>query len=342
MKPATAQITRFLQQPDAAVRVVLIYGPDSGLVRERADGLARKVVSDLQDPFRVTALTAAQVSEDPQRLQDEMAAMALGGGRRLIRIPHAQDSNAKAVELLLKNMPPSDALTIIEAGDLDKRSRLRALCEQEPTQAIAIPCYVEGVGDRIRTINEILAAAKLTAPRDVVQYLADVLPPDRIALRSEVEKLTLFAHGQKTVTLADVHAVVQDAGAAELDELVNAAALGQVQQVTLLLQRLFAEQTAPVAILRAAQRHFMRLQQARALMADGMNAADAVKKLQPPVFWKYQESMAKQAQRWPLPELDAALQKLLQAEAEVKKTGTPDQALCGMILGDLAPRMNRT
>ena len=84
----------FCRNPTPHVRVVLLYGPDAGLVRERADVLAKKIVPDVQDPFRVALLTGAMITEDPARLLDEMAAQALGGGRRLVRIQHAVDGNA--------------------------------------------------------------------------------------------------------------------------------------------------------------------------------------------------------------------------------------------------------
>ena len=335
MKPSTAQIPSFLARPDPAVRVILLYGQDAGLVRERADLLAKKTVPDLQDPFRVASISASAITDDPARLLDEMASQSLGGGRRLIRIQQAPDGLAKALDDLLKNLPPSDSLLLLEAGDLESRSKLRKLCETDQN-AIALPCYVESVGDRIRTITEILGAEKLSVPREVAQQLATSLPPDRSAMRSELEKLALYAKGQKAVSLQDVQAVLQDAGAAELDDLVNAAALGDRKQVAMLLQRLFAEQTSCVLILRAAQRHFLRLQQARAFMSEGLNAGEAVKKLQPPVFWKYQDAMAKALQLWSAPTLHTALTQLLTAETAVKKTGTPDEALTGQVLETLA------
>ena len=86
MKLTAARINSFLQKPDAAARAVLIYGPDAGLVRERADELAKKIVPDFNDPFRVSILTGSMVADDPARLMDEMAAQALGGGRRLVRV----------------------------------------------------------------------------------------------------------------------------------------------------------------------------------------------------------------------------------------------------------------
>jgi DNA polymerase-3 subunit delta len=166
--------------------------------------------------------------------------------------------------------------------------------------------------------------------------LADILPPDRIAMRSELEKFAVYVGKNNAATIADVHAVVQDAGAAELDDLIYAVGSGDAKRAAQLIDRLYAEQTSPVAILRAAQRHFMRLQWARAQMDNGLNATDAVKRLHPPVFWKFESAMAGQLRRWSRARSEQALRRLYDAEAAVKRTGTPDTALCAQVLLGLA------
>ena len=103
-----------------------------------------------------------------------------------------------------------------------------------------------------------------------------------------------------------------------------------------LIGRLIAEQTAPVAILRAAQRHFLRLQLARGEMDKGASAAEALKKLQPPVFWKYADAMTAQLRRWSAANIERALSRLYEAEAAVKRTGTPDTALTAQLLIQMA------
>ncbi len=336
MKLATAQINSFLQKPDPAIRVVLVYGPDSGLVSERGELLAKKIVPDLADPFRVSILTGNAISDDPARLMDEMAAQALGGGRRLVRIQHAADGIASALSSLLDGMPPGDSFLLIEAGELEKRSKLRSLCEGESRIACAIPCYVEDGPARQRIIGEILQGLSLSVPRDVLGFLGDILPPDRLAMRGELEKLALYAQGKNAVTMEDVLATVPDAGAAEMDDLVHAVGTGDARRAAMLLDRLLAEQISPVAILRAAQRHFLRLQWARGEMEKGSDAQTAIQKLQPPVFWKYKDSMSAQLRRWSSARLDQALNRLYEAEASVKRSGTPDGTLCAQLLVQMA------
>src|SRR5947209_11687995 len=95
MRLAPARIAAFLQRPDPEIRAVLLYGPDEGLVRERAEAVARSVCSDLKDPFRVADLTGAGLAADPARLADEAAQLSLIGGRRIVRVRGAGDALAK-------------------------------------------------------------------------------------------------------------------------------------------------------------------------------------------------------------------------------------------------------
>ena len=71
MKLPPRSVERFLGAPDPTITAVLLFGPDTGLVRERADRLTRTVAGDAADPFRVGELTAASLREEPSRLLDE-------------------------------------------------------------------------------------------------------------------------------------------------------------------------------------------------------------------------------------------------------------------------------
>ena len=86
MKISAGASDRFVAKPDPAVVAVLLYGPDRGLVQERAERLAKTVVETLDDPFRVVDLNASVLVSDPARLADEAAAQSLMGGRRVVRV----------------------------------------------------------------------------------------------------------------------------------------------------------------------------------------------------------------------------------------------------------------
>jgi DNA polymerase-3 subunit delta len=58
-------IDAFLARPDPARPIVLLYGPDAGLVRERADALLASAVDDPHDPFSLVKLDGDELAAEP-------------------------------------------------------------------------------------------------------------------------------------------------------------------------------------------------------------------------------------------------------------------------------------
>ena len=181
MKVAPARLAAFLQRPDPAIRAVLLYGPDAGLVRERADTLARSVCAALADPFRIANLNGAVLAADPARLADEAAQLSLIGGRRVVRVRGAIDALARIFGAFLTKVP-GEALVVAEAAELSASSALRRAFEASP-RAVAIGCYPDAPRDRIAVIRETLMTHRVTASRDATQYLVDHLGEDRLLTR---------------------------------------------------------------------------------------------------------------------------------------------------------------
>jgi DNA polymerase-3 subunit delta len=62
-------------------------------------------------------------------------------------------------------------------------------------------------------------------------------------------------------------------------------------------------------------------------MDAGASTDRAIQQLQPPVFYKARDAFAGDAQRWPLARIQAALDRLVDAEAQSKRTGANDALL---------------
>lgn len=339
MKLTGAKVETFLRTPDPAVRVILVYGPDRGLVRERLKRLVLTVVEDAADPFRVVELSPAALKDDSARLVDEARAIALTGGRRVVIVRDAADTATAAVKLLLSDNG-GDALILLEAGELAARSSLRLACETA-NNAAALPCYGDEGAALHQVIREELKAASLTPDSDALDYLLTHLGGDRRLTRNELRKLVIYMGGPGTVSLADVMAVMGDSASLTLDDLVFATADGQMSAALSALDRLLAEGNNPVAILRALARHWQRLHLAQGLVAQGQAVDQAMRALKPPVFYKFTDRFRAQISRWSIERLNRALGILLEAETACKSTGAPMTELCGRAIMQLAQAAGR-
>lgn len=340
MKITGNRIESFVSNPDPAARAVLVYGPDAGLVRERAERLCRTVLEDLGDPFRVAELNADQLRDDPARLADEAAQIAMTGGRRVVRLREATDGIAAAFAAFLE-APTGDALIVVEAGDLPARSKLRALFENVDNAA-SIACYPDTEGAITGVVRETLHHAGLWIAPDALDCLVSQLGGDRLLTRRELEKLVLYmGPGKGQVRLEDVEACVGDVAAHSIDDAILAAADGDARTVEGALARAFAEGESPVGAVRAAQRYFQRLHVAAGQVAAGEPAERAVDNLKPKLFWKIRPRFLRQLQYWSTARVAQALERLTAAEIACKSTGLPAEAMAVRCLLELAGAAER-
>ena len=335
MKIQPARAVQFLSAPPAGVRAVLFYGPDGGLVRERALALTALIATDPSDPFRVVEMTGRTLAEDGARLADEAAAISFTGGRRVVRLRDAGDGAARIFEAFLGD-GPGDAMIVVESGDLPPRSSLRKLFEKSE-QAAAIACYRDEGRDLEQVIRQSFSTAGLAVEPDALTYLLTHLGGDRQLSRRELEKVILYKGTQTSaVGLADVEACVGNSSALALNDVADAAALGDLGRLTTSLARCLQEGASAVAVLRAVAGHFQRLHLVTSRVVAGERLDDALKRLKPPLFWKKKEAFTAQLRLWRLEDLGPALERLLAAERSAKTTGIPAEPLLGITLYRLA------
>ena len=280
------EVDTFIAKSAPGFRIYLIYGPDRGLVSERAGIIAKGLKIPLDDPFSVIRLEAATIQSDPARLADEALTVSMFGGERLVWIKDA--GNEKGLVEALKALaasPPDAATVIIEADDLKPSSALRSLCENSPA-VMALPCYADDAKGVDRLIDSQLSEAKLTIALEARQLLKSALGGDRLASRSELEKLTLYARGSVQITIADVEAAIGDVSASSMDELVDAVLGGDTVALDITFSKLTERGTSIQTILSALTRQLNSLMEQRFGMDnEGKSAATAVASARPPIFF---------------------------------------------------------
>jgi DNA polymerase-3 subunit delta len=265
------EIDAFLARPDPGRPIILLYGPDAGLVRERADALLASAVDDPNDPFSLVKLDGDELSAEPSRLVDEAMTVPLFGGRRAIRVRAGSRSFASGVDTLAET-PPTDCRIVIEAGELRPESPLRKACERART-AVAIGCYPDGERELSKLIDDELRIANLRIAQDARATLMALLGGDRQASRNELRKLTLYAHGKGEVTLEDVMAVVADASELKLDPIADAAFAGKPDMVESEFAKAMVAGTYPGVIISAAQRQAAWLHKSALSVGEGTPVA---------------------------------------------------------------------
>jgi DNA polymerase III subunit delta len=336
IKPSEADA--FIARPDPARPVVLVFGPDAGLVSERANALIKSAVDDPNDPFALARLEGEALAAEPSRLVEEAQTVPLFGGKRAVWVKAGSRNIAPAVEALLA-LRDNECRVVIEAGDLKRNAPLRALVERAKNGA-ALPCYADDERSRARLIDDEMRAAGLTLAPDARAMLLPLLGGDRAASRSEVQKLALYARGEKQVTVEDVAAVVADASALAIDDIVDAAFAGKPAELERELAKARIAGTPAGSIFFAAQRQLAQLHRWRTAIESGESFS--VDSAVPPAQFRRKKSVEAALNLWTARRLVAAMAELAEAVLESRRTNALGDTIAERALLSLAVKARRS
>lgn len=323
------------------IDAVLVYGQDSGLIKEYADKISRQIVSDLTDPFSVTQIRARDMADNPSLLLDEVNAVPMMGGRKLVRYDFSGSGNEIPGRVttpagLALDGASGDGLLVITVGDVKATSALVKLFEKAKN-ALSIVCYRGDMRDLGALFQEVLGGAGLSLSPDADSYLKSQLGRDRGITRRELEKLVLYRGEHKgQITLEEVETLIGDSSNLMLQDIAEAVSSGDLVRLEDRIRRAQMARESAVAVLRVVQQRFMRLHLVRGAMDQGQNMDAAIKALRPPLFWKDQTSFKAALGSWTSAKLSRAIQLLFQAEIDAKTTGNPADTMVARALLQIA------
>lgn len=229
----------------------------------------------------------------------------------------------------LPHMPSSTVLVLLD-GALSAGNRfLRAVQgraevqEFRPLQGNALR---EWLVKRARRLGVSLTP-------DAVRLLSEAVGNNLWQLASELEKLALYAEG-RAIREEDVRALVSATREANVFSLIDAVVAGHREEAFRLLRRLLQEGGTVPHILALLVRQYRHLILARELQEQRIPAPEIGRRLGIASEYALRKVMD-QAARYPLPRLEAAYHRLLEADVAMKTGALDEELALELLIGDL-------
>ncbi len=332
----SSAVASFIKAPKAECRAVLVYGPDAGLVAERADALAQVFARSRRGQTEIVRLDDRDLGEDPARIEVELRTVPMFAEQSVVRVTAGPKLDVPALKTLLAEDFAN--YLIVEGGNLRPDSGLRKLFEGHKS-AVALPCYSDA-RDLSALIEAELAAAGLSIDRETRDYLMTRLGADQALSRAEVVKLALYAQGKGTVSHDDVEAIVGDAAETALENFVYATSGGDVKAALIELQRLVAAGTDKGSALSALGRHFIQLHRVAASVASGRTAEEALQSLRPPPRPRTrEEAFLTRSRKWGAGRLAKALPLIQEAVRRSRRSPDLESAFAERLVLSLTSKV---
>ena len=222
-------------------RVYLLVGDDE-IEKSALAGEFAGLVEDGLQAFNVERFHAGEwttgdrLSEGIGGLIAAARTLPMMAPRRLLIVLQAEaiiapkresEAASRALEALeeLLTTPPAEATLVLVASAVDRRTKFFKLLQKTAT---IVECgVIADVADAERWIRNRVAAAGAEIDPPAARALAQRAGPDLRRLRSEVDRLLLYALGQKRIGIDDARAIAGPAALQDEWAVANAIEAGQ-------------------------------------------------------------------------------------------------------------------
>lgn len=236
------------------IRVVVLHGDNDEIKSDLFRAIRKSFGIDLDDPFRLVRLDGNVLDSDPARLADELGAISMFGGSRLIRA----NVTARQAERVIQQAfdgPAGDWTLIVDTDEFD----LSRLTAHVTGQTLAVACGAEAAGDFHSFVRSEFVRAGIELQDGVLELFVTLLGEDRASARTEIEKLSLLTSASKQVTIDDAKSAVADGSSILSDEIAAAALSGNLTHLVAALDRLQSTGSDATVALGAASRLALNL-----------------------------------------------------------------------------------
>lgn len=325
MKLSPRDSMGFLKSPDTSRAGILIYGPDAMRVALKREEFLKNLLGPNADTeMRLVRFSGADLKRDPALLQDGLKSQGFFPGQRAVFVEDAPDTVAHIIMDGLASWQTGDATVVVCAGQLRASSPLRKGFEGHPN-AFALAVY-DDPPSRQEIEAELTKAGLSNIPTDALSFLTalsrDLEPGD---FRQTLQKIGLYKHGDPTpLTPDDITQCAPTSNEADMDDILNIVASGQVDKIGPVMKRLRSQGVQAVSLVIGATRHFKIL---FSVASDPGGAASGIGKLRPPVFGPRRDMIQRQASHWGHHRLADAISILTDLDLQLRSANQHAPAL---------------
>jgi len=294
--------------------IYVIAGKEKSLVDAECEKLLGNELSPQQ---RATGLFNADPAEvSATEVLDELRTLPFLTERRVVLVKGADEFVSENRELLEKyfDNPCPTGILILTVSNWSPQTRLakklpsvgKLLSVAQPRRGQLPQRLMQYARDaHEKTISE--AAAEL-----LVELSGDEL----VRLYSEVDKLALFAHSEKSITEQHIELLIGHNRIFGVFAVIDAVIAGDITQAIYRLRTMFAEdKSAEYTVVGAFAFHFRRMFSAKVLLENGVGSAEIASRLR---IWGDRDSFFAQLRKVSLKQIGSILQQLAATDYAIK------------------------
>jgi DNA polymerase III subunit delta len=291
-------------------KFVLFYGKNEGLKNE-------SIINLIKNKSEVNNYDEKQILDNQDNFIENILSKSLFVREKTIIIKRGTDKIFNILEdLSIKNL--DDLFIIINADNLDKKSKLRSFFEKSKNY-ICVAFYPDTEQTLARLTYNYLKNKKISISSANINLIVNKCSGDRETLLNELNKIEYFCKKGKKVTSENIAKLTNLIENHSISELIDNCLTNNTKKITSILNENNFNNEDCILIIRMFLNKLKKILKLSIEFSVNNNLDLTISSAKPPIFWKDKEIIKQQLSKWKPETLKILIYRLSEIELLIKK-----------------------
>ena len=289
----------------------LLYGKNEGLktdcvhqILEKSDG-------------KVFNYEEKQIKDETESFYENIFSGSLFESNKVIIINRASDKVFETIQNLI-NRSLNNIKIIVNAGILEKRSKLRSLFEKNK-DLICIPTYPDNNDILSKLATTFFKKEDIPISQQNINIIIDKCNGDRNNLHNELNKIKNYTLNKKKISTKEILRLINLTENFEVSELIdNCLAKNNNKIINILSENNYSPEDC-IIILRTFLSKTKRMLKLAIELEKNKDINKTINSAKPTIFWKDKEIIKVQLNKWKTKKIKELIENINNVELEIKK-----------------------
>ena len=296
--------------PDQAI-FYLLYGKNEGLKTDCINQILEK------NDGKVFNYDEKQIKDEIETFYENILSGSLFESNKVIIINRASDKIFEIIQDLI-NRNTTNITIIINAGQLETRSKLRSLFEKNK-DLVCIPTYPDNNDTLSKLTTIFFKKENIPISQQNINIIVDKCNGDRHNLNNELNKIKNYTLSKKKISSQEILRLINLSENFEISELIdNCLAKNKNKIINILNENNFSTEDC-IIILRTFLSKTKKILKLAIELEENKDINKTINSAKPPIFWKDKEIVKVQLNKWKTEKIKELIKNINNIELEIKK-----------------------
>ncbi len=293
-------------------KIILFYGQNNGAKEEETSKLIKQ-----DKDIKPNIYEEKEILENYEAFYNDIVSDSLFDERKLFVIKRVTDKFLKIIEKILnKNL--TNVLIILDAGNLEKKSKIRNLFEKDK-KLVCIPFYPDNFAQLAQITNNFFNKINHPISQSDINLIVSKSNGDRGNLKNELQKIELYVSNKKKLTSSSLLKLINLVENHNISELVDHYLAKNERKIKMILNENILSNEDCIIIVRTLLNKSKKILKLSSEYEKNKNLDLTISSAKPPIFWKDKEITKQQILKWKPENIKKLIYKLNELELLIKK-----------------------